>query len=341
MIVNPYSTTALTLDLLSTGLATVTLWQTASLLLKGGERDDKVESLTRREDRLYLVFWLGAVFLLLRLLLWPFFYLVLQSFVPEVEGTMCIFGVRNLLPRLTKGLELIKPLLFFLGLVWLILFRLERFARKGPGGRSMLVLLLICALIGLVESAGSAVLWIRASAELAVSCCTTITDIPTRFTVWVPLALLGPQYTLPLWYIYFGLNTVVSLAAIRVWSLLQSGKEIGKIALPLLAVVALVNGVISTLAFIEVIAPRLMEMPFHHCIYCLVETLLDAPLILALFILGTFLLMAAAPVSRFASAWATPSALRRTLNSLLLYGALFLIGSMVMVGVHLVTDGIW
>ncbi len=338
MIVNPLSATALTLDLLSTGLAAVTAVKTAALLFGRENRESSPERIAGREDRLYLVFWMGAVLLIIRLALWPFFYVVLQSFVPEVEGTMCIFGVRNLLPRLARTLELIKPLLFFLGLVWLLLFRLERFGRSARDGRSMPVLLLVCALIGLAEAGGSVVFWLRSSADLAVSCCTTITDIPTRFTVWVPLALFGPQFDPPLWFGYFGMNLLVIISAMWVRQRLRPETAAHSLLWGV-ALAALINGVVSTLAFIEVIAPRLMEMPFHHCIYCFAATVADAPLILGLFILGSFLLMAAWPLSVLAAPWALASERDRLRRSLLQYGALFLAGSCFMVAVHLVAGG--
>ncbi len=337
MIVNPYSTTALTLDLLSTGLAAATLFKTGALVFQRAKVESvAAEKLTGREDQLYLVFWMGAVLLLIRLALWPFFYLVLQSFVPEVEGTMCIFGVRNLLPTLTRVLELIKPLLFFCGTLWLILFRLERFGRKAQGGKSMLLLLGICSIAALFDSAGSAVLWIRASADLAVSCCTTITDIPTRFTVWVPVALFGPGFTTPLWSLYFGLNVLVIVNCLLGYRVVVSGKKRG-IIFSAISGMAFINAVVSTLAYIEVIAPRLMHMPFHHCIYCFVQQVVDAPLILALFILGCFFLMAVSPAWYLARSWADEKILGQTIRSLLFFGGIFLGGSLLMVAVHLST----
>ncbi|MEN8191076.1 MAG: hypothetical protein ABFS19_14610, partial [Thermodesulfobacteriota bacterium] len=201
MIVNPWTVSCLSLDALSSGvgLAALALGAKQLAVITAGRSEESGESTAREEDHLYLLFWLGAVFLVMRFLAWPLFYLSLHSIVDEVIGAMCIFGTRNLLPTLTRVIELIKPLLFYCGLVWLILFRLERFdckAGQNKKGRiTSLLLLIVCLVVGLVESTGSVILWIMTDPELAVSCCTTITDIPSRFTVWVPQALFGPGFS--------------------------------------------------------------------------------------------------------------------------------------------------
>ena len=174
MIINPLSVAALTVDGLSLGLAGVTAAGALAMLPALGKAITTGERLTLQENRLYLLFWMGAVLLLLRFAAWPLFYFTLHSFIPEIEGAMCIFGARNLLPTLTRVLELVKPLLFFLGLIWLVLFRFERFAYKQEsdsrkGQNRVFFLLLFCSLAALVDSGGSVWLWLQSSAELAVS----------------------------------------------------------------------------------------------------------------------------------------------------------------------------
>ena len=339
MIVNPWSASALTIDLLSAGLSGVTAIQTGSLLFSSKSRiDQQGEVLTRRENRMYLAFWLGAVLLGIRFLAWPLFYLVLHSFIPEIEGAMCIFGTRNMLPILTRFLELLKPALFFVGLVWLALFRLERFSTrtgKGlPAGRSICFLLLLCSLAALVDSIGNATLWIRSSAELSVSCCTTVTDIPSRFTVWMPLSLFGPTYEKPLWFLFYALNLATVGLLFFTW------KQLDKVHLPVLlfilaALAAFTNGILTIIAYIEVIAPRLMQLPFHHCLYCMVQKVLDAPVFVALFILGTSAALAVVFVWIFSHSWARKTALISTVRSLLMTGCLCLSGSVLMISIHL------
>ncbi len=339
MIVNPWTVSSLSLDIASAGLGLIAIigavkqFRTTIMRLpETGER------LAESEDRLYLLFWIGAVFLFLRFLAWPLFYFSLHSIIPEVTGAMCIFGTRNLQPVLTKILELTKPVLFFAGLVWLLVFRLERFFYQAGSGskarRSSLLLLSFCLVAGLVDSIGSATLWIRSNSELAVSCCTTITDIPSRFTVWIPTSLFGHEYQTLLWGLFYGVN--ILLIGIALIMSRQVGK--GVLKLPsffFLLSLALVNTITGTFAFIEVIAPKLMNLPFHHCIYCMVQNVMDAPVFVALFIAGNALVAAIFPMRLLAANWAEQSQLCALTKKLLFWGALFLSGNLLMIMTHI------
>jgi hypothetical protein len=339
MIVNPWTVSSLSLDIASVGLGLIaTVGAVKQFRSATGRLPETGERLAEGEDRLYLLFWIGAVFLFLRFLAWPLFYFSLHSIIPEVAGAMCIFGTRNLQPVLTKVLELTKPLLFFTGLVWLLVFRLERFFYQSGSGtkarRSSLLLLSFCLLAGLVDSIGSAALWIRSNAELAVSCCTTITDIPSRFTVWIPTSLFGHEYQPLLWGLFFGSNILLICVALLLArrTATSEGKQISYFFLLSLA---LLNTIIGTFAFIEVIAPQLMNLPFHHCMYCMVQNVMDAPVFVALFIAGNGLLGAIYPVHLLATSWAEASHLNALTKKLLLMGVLFLSGNLLMITTHL------
>ena len=65
------------------------------------------------EDRSYLVLLIMVIVLLIRLINWPFFYATLQSFISDIEGAMCIFGVTQVKPGLNLFLEVLKPINFF------------------------------------------------------------------------------------------------------------------------------------------------------------------------------------------------------------------------------------
>ncbi len=349
MIINPLSVAALTVDGFSLGLAAATTAGTMYMLpaLRNSSSIATGERLTLLENRLYLLFWMGAVLLILRFAAWPLFYFTLHSFVPEIEGAMCIFGARNLLPTLTRTMEVIKPLLFFLGLIWLILFRFERFAsrqdqvkqftRQGQG--RVLFLLLLCSLAALADSGGTVLLWLQSNAELAVSCCTTVTDIPDRFTVWMPKSIFGPAYSMLLWYLFFGANLLLIFQIILSYrkSLLAA---VPTLHLLFLFVFGLLNGVIGLFAFIEVIAPRLMGLPFHHCIYCMVQTVVDGPLMLALFAVGNFAVAACLPITLLARNWTEDEPLNKGIRLLLYIGLLGVSGSTIMVAAHLLAEKI-
>src|SRR5262245_51215368 len=89
-----------------------------------------------REGRGYLVFLLAVLLLVLNLASWPLLYLLLQSYVPEWPGVMCIYGVTQIgtdslgpsryLPDLLRLLQLTKPALAFAGGAWFVLYLLNR-----------------------------------------------------------------------------------------------------------------------------------------------------------------------------------------------------------------------
>ncbi len=340
MIVNPYSVSALTIDTVSFGLALAGFVKTIRQIPGCFSKTSLTgELITKRENQLYLLFWLGTVLLFIRLLSWPFFYLVLHSFVPGVTGAMCIFGATKLLPALTLFLEIIKPLLFFLGMLWLFIFGLERLNRRstvadGGAVATMLVLLLICTLTALVESGGSVILWVKSSAELAVSCCTTITDIPNRFTVWVPESLLGSEYEYPLLIGYYTVNTFLVVLGGVTWVRLKRAK-IAPFQLFLLSVSSLLAAGVTLLAMIELIAPDVMGLSFHHCLYCFVQETLDGALILVLLLIGSFLFAVLMPVYLLAKSWTERRLLESVFGWCLGIGIICLSGSLVMVSVHL------
>jgi len=340
MIVNPFSVSALTIDTVSFGLALVTVVKTVGQLLKHRVGvPDTGESFTVRENQRYLLFWLAVVLLIIRLLSYPFFYLVMHSFVPEVTGAMCIYGATKLLPRLTLFLEGLKPFLFYLSAIWLILFGLERLNRKGSAigekaATTMLVLLLCCAGLALVDTAGSIYLWIKSSAELAVSCCTTITDIPSRFTVWIPEAILGQGYEKPLWYGYFLINILMLILGGAGYYLVTQNKLSGILLFTISSAAFLAAGV-TLLAMIELVAPDLMGLSFHHCIYCFIQDVLDGALIMGLTMVGSFSFMAITPLYLLAGSWSEKALLERVLLFLMSTAMLGLSGSLVMVAVHL------
>ncbi len=345
MIINPLSVSALTLDGLSLGLSAVTAAGTLFMLPAMRKTPASGEQMTIRENRLYLLFWMGAVLLILRFASWPMFYYTLHSFIPEIEGAMCIFGVRNLLPTLTRLVEILKPLLFFLGLVWLVLFRFERFGAKNStigrqGQAVVLILLLLCSLSALTESFCSVWLWLQSSAELAVSCCTTVTDIPDRFTVWIPQSLLGSGYSQLLWYLFFGMNLLLIAQGILCQRKMAAQAQSTPLWLWLLFVLTLLNMVTGLFSFIEVIAPRLMGLPFHHCMYCMVQKVADGPLLMALFVVGNFAFAACLPVFLVSRKWTKESVLHKGIQTLLFIGLLGVSGSAVMVAAHLLAERI-
>lgn len=115
---------------------------------------------------------------------------------------------------------------------------------------------------------------------------------------------------------------------------IRRGDFSGKYLFSLFTLV-LLNCVIGIFAFIEVIAPHVMNLPFHHCLYCLVQKTLDAPVFVALFVLGNSMIAALFPVWLLSKEWAEKRTLTTLLCQLLLIGTLCLGGSLLMITTHL------
>jgi len=344
MIINPFSVSAITLDFLSMVLCAVTLILALKLVKHRqfyGKETGEIKTVI--ENQTYLVFWLGVVLMGIRLLAWPLFYATLNSFVTEIQGAMCIFGVTKVVPDLTNLLELLKPLVFFLAGIWLVLFHLEKSptlaasadSRTGGTGIVLSFLILTTGVI-LLDVAGSLLLWMKISPASAVSCCTTITDIPERFTAWVPHGLFGPEYQEPLLTLYFGGNLFVIGLSIWIFWCIRNERQLNLLLLTVHVLTALINIIVSSLAFIEILGPRLMGLSFHHCLYCFMQLVPDAPVFLGLFVLGSCSAIGTPMLYTFGYQWADPQVLQNTMKKMLLVSAVCLLASLQMVIIHLV-----
>src|SRR5262245_17636022 len=162
MIVNPYAildglVAALRLPL---GIALVALSLDA---LRRMRRDFAPDERVGLENRCYLLVTIAVVVQWLNVLSWPFFYLLLQSYVAEWPGVMCIYGVTQIgvgsagpsrfLPALLFGLQLFKPALVFGSGAWFVMYQLHRQSRTGA--LLSRVVLLLC-LLGILAAADAA-----------------------------------------------------------------------------------------------------------------------------------------------------------------------------------------
>ena len=202
MILNALSITMIFIGSLSALLA---IWGGISslILYRKWGRPSRPEEKTSLEDRSYLVLLIMVIVLLVRLINWPLFYITLQSFISDIEGAMCIFGVTQVKKGLTRFLEFLKPINFFLIGGWLILHILDRATKTSPLMRRKLFLLSVISLLVLIDSLGDIFLILGIAPESLVSCCTTITDILNRPTRTTPEAFFGPEYARPLQGLFF------------------------------------------------------------------------------------------------------------------------------------------
>lgn len=333
MILNALSITMIFLGVLSVLL---TIWGGISslILYRKWKRPSRPEEKTSLEDRSYLILLIMVIVLVVRLINWPLFYVTLQSFISDIEGAMCIFGVTQVKPSLTRFLELLKPITFFLIGGWLILHVLDRATKTSPLMRRKLFLLSIISLLVLIDSLGDIFLILGIAPESLVSCCTTITDILNRPTRTTPESIFGPEYAHPLQVLFF----ITHLALIGFIGVSLKFRIFRRLILGLLSLFAILNAFIFLLSQIEVFAPRMMRLPFHHCLYCLWQYVPDSIVLYLLFILGTFSVGWGFTTDLFGKIGEASDLLPNYLRKIYWFAFSFLSASLMMLLIHLLID---
>jgi hypothetical protein len=298
MILNAYAVLDAFVGLLRLGLGLVVLALGVTAWRTWQRRAATPEGRTALEDRCYLLFLLGGFLLCLNVIAWPIYYMLLQSYVPEWPGVMCIYGVTRIgadslgpsrfLPPLVTALQVAKPALAFLSGAWFVLYLVNRHTRTAPLTGRVLLVLLAAGLLAVADSAAEvAYLAIPKKEEFpSAGCCTEAFDAESRATRFLPAALVNENENGWLYAVYYALNGGLVLAAGGCAWLCRRGLPRGWLVPLLLGAAAAVP--VNAVFLIEVAAPRLLGRPYHHCPYDLVPKAPESLLAVALFLGGTF-----------------------------------------------------
>lgn len=303
MLLNPFALISLFVGAISLFLMAAAVFSALFFYrrLRGSEgADEKAQA----ENGIYLALLFLFTALLLRLVAWPLFYILLQSLIPLVPGAMCIFGVTQVKPIFVAFLQLLKPLAFFLIGGWLIFYGMDLSLRSRLlMGKSVRFLMAVTAIA--VTDAAAELLFILdfEPPGVAVSCCTVVADLAVPPAPILPAPLLGVQYHHILLAFYHGFNLgLIALLGFLLWRKRTQKEGINRRGwLTLIAIAALMNGAITYGAFKEYLGPLLMDLPDHHCLYCLLQYRPVSIAILGLFILGLFFAMWPALLNRMAA----------------------------------------
>jgi hypothetical protein len=299
------------------------------------------------EDRTYLLFSMAWLLLGLNVLSWPLLYLLLQSCVPEWGGqVMCIYGVTQVgkgslgssrfLPDLLQGLQVSKPALVFLSGAWFVLYRINRQTQTGPLVRRVLAVLVCFGLVAVADAAAeTAYLLIPKKEEsLANGCCTAAFDAAGGSSRFLPRDL-SPEQARPLVYAaYYGIHAALLLALFASLRLPHLRMQPAWLALLLLTAALAVP--ISWVFLIDLAAPTLLHLPYHHCPYDLVPRAPEAVLAVALFLVGTFAVGWACVARWFGSGADSQPFLAQTVGRILRLGLLGYLGSLIMMSLEIV-----
>jgi len=337
MILNVFSITESFIGLISlismgwAGLFALTLalrWKRAS----------NAEERSQVEKRSHLVLLVAVVVLGIRLLNWPLFYATLQSFVPDIDGAMCIFGVTQVKGVLTGIAEIVKPLSFFLIGAWLLIHLVDQKTQTSPLMGRKLFFLSAIAVVVVAESLLDVLLILKIAPGTLVSCCTTVTDILNRPSRGVPQSALGPGYASILSSGYYISNILlIFILGLFMWRLRPHSHPRGQRTIfGFMFLFAILNGALFVLTQIEAHAPKIMGLPLHHCLYCLWQYVPDTILMYLFFVLATCAVGWAFLLDLVGRTGETRDLLNRQTRMLYGFSIFCFVASMVMNTVHLV-----
>ena len=314
MIVNKYSVLFLFLStlglVLSAVLAAVAGWTAWQIRRAGGELDA-----SRAERGAHLAVLIALVSLAMLLVGWPMLYAMLDSFVPEIPGAMCIYGVTQVEPGRNALVQTARPVLICLLVAWLIRESLRR--RAGLPLRRARGMLTLAALAGLLAAAAGADLnyVLSVSSLNQVSCCCCCGDggspklqaasfylpwdVPdTTLRMVLNILFFGGIPLFALWLLWqasarstgFSRQSVCGTCPEQVSPYGGTSSAVRAILRSsLLLLLAVVLAAAAMLEFAQVLAPLLMRLPFHHCLYCLLFNgrAPDAPLMVGNLMFGS------------------------------------------------------
>ncbi len=250
------------------------------------------------ENRFTLLFLSGTVLIGLNVASWPVLYLYLQSSVREWPGVMCIYGVTQIgagtlrasrfLPTLAAGLQWLKPLVVFSSGAGYVLYLINRRTATAPLFGRVVVAFALTGGLSLADSVVEAAYFVipRTEVRPASGCCTTGAESvrqAERFTPRIRVSADQRHYLVATFYTV-NLALVAGLLAYAVMPVspppvyrrwpLDAG---GLLSIP-----------IGLLFLIEVAAPAILGLPFHHCPYDLVSAAPESVAAAPLYLLGCF-----------------------------------------------------
>lgn len=275
MILNSFAVLDLFLSLLRLGLGLMTCWLAFSTWKSWRLVSKDPTQWQILEDRGYLVYLLAGLLLFLNVLSWPILFLLLQSYVSQWPGVMCIYGVTRIgsgsigisrfLPLLLTVLQGTKPLLVFLSGTWFVLYLVNRRTATAPlTGHVLSVVLAASSLAVIDATAELAYLMIPKQEQfLSSGCCVGLPGQgPSRF---IPTSVISDQSVGVLYTAYCTISLAMIFALLLCARICRRKLPVGWFT-PIFCA-TLLSVLVFGIFLIDEAAPRLLHMPNHHCFY--------------------------------------------------------------------------
>lgn len=239
------------------GLHTIVRWRSAT----------SPETKRKFENNLYLC--MSAIFLgaCIRVVMVPLWFSMLQSLIPLIPGSMCLAGVHLAVPIyyswLSSLLKLVLPLFYF---TWIALTIIDRKIIEQPFLKFR-HFFLIPLLIFIFAETFLDLKYLFLLQPKMVTCCTAIFDLSSRAEIqW-----------------HFVISFCVVLAMQLIFMTLFQKKKTTYMLTVISSVIVFIN---LPLALHTKLSPLILDAPFHHCIFCLLQINMFA-------LAGTFFLILA------------------------------------------------
>jgi hypothetical protein len=209
------------------------------------------------EKTFYLAFAAVIIILGIRLFLVPLYFWTMQGFVPMIPGAMCLWGVFDSVPEVTWGSLLLKFVLPVAFIGWLLLSFINGKCKTHPLMQNMMAFFIAIVPLVLIDSALDIYVFGKI-APIQVSCCSDAIDVGTRPVPGVIAGISGQTLLVSVFLLLAALYSLFLFLSLK--------RNIGH---ALTLVLSIPLAAILVLTITETLTPWLLNLPFHHCPFCL------------------------------------------------------------------------
>jgi len=289
--------------------------------------NDFGESRYSLEKKVYLVTTFFTIGLYLKFFLIPLWFISLSSLTPMVSGSMCIMGVHMAMGKVgfyATAFKFFAPSVYA---YWLILNRMDERSTQA----FMKTKLFALGPIGLLFSIESLLDFTSLSrvSPQNVSCCASIFDVPRPE--------VSSIFMETSWFWFFAFAGTVSYTLLRNKYV---RKHISAVHGSIIAldIVCIFAAFISFILLLHTkISPFFLNLPEHHCIFCLCQKALDVPLASFAFFAGIWLYLIFLVISSHKIYDAKKNMLKREMIKILDTSFLLIISGIFVIIVHFLT----